>query len=1683
MSFYQDIAGLTQGTTYYYCAITQNSVGTTYGSVASFTTPTPPTVQTLAATPITTVSTTLNGTTNPNGFATTGWFRYSITDPGSCNDTFGTRSPTSGGTSLGSGSTNVTFSQVIPGLAPATNYYFCAISSSSIGTTYGEILTFTTPASLPAVTTMAASDVTTTSGTLNATANPGGAATTAWFRYSTTNPGSCNDTFGTRTPASGGTNLGNGGVSVSFSAPLTGLTSGATYYFCAIASNAQGTSTGGLLTFRPSPAPSVTTSAATAIAGTSATLSASANPNGTTTTGWFRYSTTNPGTCDDTFGTRTPTSGGTNLGAGTTSMAYQASAVGLTQNTTYYYCAIASSTVATSFGAVLSFTTSSAPAVVTEGVTALSSSAATLNGTANPRGASATGWFRYSATNPGTCNDTFGARTPATGGTELGAGSTGVAYSQPLSGLTLGVTYYYCAVASNSIGTSFGAVSSFTTLAAPSVTTQAASALSSTGATLNATANPNLADATGWFRYSTSNPGTCNDTFGTPTSATPLGAGSSSVAYGQALSSLSPGTTYYYCAIASNTVGTSFGTVQTLTTQAPPSVVTQGASSVATTSATLDASANPNGLGSTGWFRYSTSNPGTCNDTFGTRAPTSGGTSLGSSSSATTYAQAISGLTSGATYYYCAIASSTAGTSFGSVLSFTTLELPVVATEPATAVSNTAATLGGSATPNGTSTTGWFRYSTANPGACNDTFGTRAPTSGGANLGSGSSSASYSQALTGLQPGTTYYYCAVASSLAGTSFGVVMSLTTTEPPTVTTTAASAVASTTATLGGSVNPNGADATGWFRYSTANPGACNDTFGTRTPASGGVSLGSGSSALPYSEALTALTPNTTYYYCAIASTSSGTGFGAVMSLTTTAAGGPSVTTGNATAVSTTDATLNASASPNGQAATAWFRYDTADPGACNDTFGVRAPTSGGASLGSGTSTVSYLQALSGLTPDTTYYFCAIVSTSNGTSYGAVASFQTAGGIGVTTAVATEMTDTVATLNGSADPNGSAGMAWFRYDTTDPGDCDDTFGTRAPASDGVDLGAGFGEVEFSEALTGLLPGATYYYCAIAENAVDTAYGEVLSFTLPVAPVATSLAATNVGALSATLQATASTGLADTLGGFRYDTVHPGSCSDTFGTFTPLSGGVVLGALPGSVPFSALVEGLSAETTYYYCATASNVVGTSYGAVLSFTTVAVPNAPVVATEEATEVASTSVTLNGTATANGGTTTAWFRYGTTEPDTCSDDFGTRVPEEDGTSIGAEESDIDFSEAVTELAAGTTYYFCAIAENEGGTVYGEVFSVTTAAEVTGPTVETLAAIDVTSDGAVLRGSANPNGESTTAWFRYDTTAPGECDDTFGTRVPETVSVAVGAGDETVPFEQILTDLSTDTIYYCAIAESSSGKAFGEILTFTPGAPPPSVTTEPAVEVDSDGARIGGTANPSGSSTAGWFRYGDQDPGVCSDAFGTRIPEADAIDLGEGTDEVEYDQVLGNLEPSVTYYYCAAASNAGGAVFGEVESFTTAAAPPVVTTGNPTIDEELAVTLNGTADPRGSRATGWFRYDTTEPETCDDDFGTRVPAEGGVDLGNGRAPASFTESLAGVAGGTIYVCAIASNEAGVAFGQVVTFDVPAADITAPADASDDGGCGCRVAPSPNGAVLPLGVAGLLLMVLWHRRRRA
>src|SRR5262249_1601965 len=145
-------------------------------------------------------------------------------------------------------------------------------------------------------------------------------------------------------------------------------------------------------------------------------------------------------------------------------------------------------------------------------------------------------------------------------------------------------------------------------------------------------------------------------------------------------------------------------------------------------------------------------------------------------------------------------------------------------------------------------------------------------------------------------------------------------------------------------------------------------------------------------------------------------------------------------------------------------------------------------------------------------------------------------------------------------------------------------------------------------------------------------------------------------------------------------------------------------------------------------------------------------------------------------------------------------------------------------------------------------------------------------------------------------------------------------------------------------------------------------------------------------------------------------------------------------------------FCAIASNAVGIRFGQVLTFTTSAMPPIVTSEPATVLGSDA-TLNGAANPKGSATTAWFRYSSVDPGACNDSFGTRTDD---VQLGDGRTDAPFSQTIANLDAGTYYVCAIAANEAGTAFGEIVTLEVAA---------TGGGGCGCH-AGDGGGSLFPL-----------------
>ena len=197
---------------------------------------------------------------------------------------------------------------------------------------------------------------------------------------------------------------------------------------------------------------------------------------------------------------------------------------------------------------------------------------------------------------------------------------------------------------------------------------------------------------------------------------------------------------------------------------------------------------------------------------------------------------------------------------------------PTITTNSANNISSGYATLNGKGRPGGSPTIGWFRISDVNPGICNDGFGTRVPSTGGADLGNGGAEKTYSYNVSGMTGSTTYHYCAIGVNASGTGLGSVISFTTRAliPPTVTTGSSSDICSNSAYTSGSANPKGSYTNVWFRYSADPSFVCNDMSGTKTSSS---DVGFGDTNTSFKTQISGLSSNTNYYYCAIAQNEGG------------------------------------------------------------------------------------------------------------------------------------------------------------------------------------------------------------------------------------------------------------------------------------------------------------------------------------------------------------------------------------------------------------------------------------------------------------------------------------------------------------------------------------------------------------------------------------------------------------------------------------------------------------------------------------------------------------------------------------------------------------------------------------------------------------------------------------------
>jgi len=309
------------------------------------------------------------------------------------------------------------------------------------------------------------------------------------------------------------------------------------------------------------------------------------------------------------------------------------------------------------------------------------------------------------------------------------------------------------------------------------------------------------------------------------------------------------------------------------------------------------------------------------------------------------------------------------------------------------------------------------------------------------------------------------------TSLGNFDFGATVTLDTiTRAGAVNTTSASSVGGTSATVGGNVTDAGIPAvTRGIHWGTSSGNLPNW-------------IESGSGWGSYSVNITGLSRGTTYYFRAGVYNSSGWAYGSTLSFTTTAAA-PSVTTASVSGISYDRATLGGEVT-NDNGATVTER------GVCYSATNSQ-PTTADTKDTNGSGTGSFSEVISGLSPDTTYYFRAYAINSQGTSYGAVYSFTTESSIPTvtTTSGATGVTISSATVVGNvlSDNGSTITERGFVYSMTETNPT--TSHSKATVSGTTGT--------MSREITGLSIGTKYYYRAYATNARGTGYGAVYSFT----------------------------------------------------------------------------------------------------------------------------------------------------------------------------------------------------------------------------------------------------------------------------------------------------------------------------------------------------------------------------------------------------------------------------------------------------------------------------------------------------------------------------------------------------------------------------------------------------------
>jgi hypothetical protein len=1152
---------------------------------------------------------------------------------------------------------------------------------------------------------------------------------------------------------------------------------------------------------------------------------------------------------------------------------------------------------------------------------------------------------------------------PTTANTKTSDGTGIGPFTGSLTGLKESTLYYARAYATLANGlTLYGSQVTFTTLQEVVITTTEATAIL-----------PHKATAGGTLTYNGAGTitarGVCWTTLGSPTiAASKTNDGTGAGTFTSALTGLSPQTAYFIRAYAITSTGlTVYGPQFTFVTPKSITVTTYTAVANSPTGATGGGAVEV--LGS----EIITAR-GVCWNT--TPNPTIAHAKISNGNGPGVFTSSITGLTPQTLYYVRAYATSAAGTVYGNEINLFTQSSYLVTTANPTAIGVTTATFGGSVAPNGITTETIIAR-----GVCWNTA--QDPTIANNKTTNGTGAGSFTAAITGLAPITTYYVRAYATTNTGkTIYGEGKSLTSASPFSIATTSVGGITATTATAGGSIS-----AAGLIAGTVTARGVCWSTSQNPMVTHDKTSNGTGTGS--FSSAITDLLPNTTYYVRAYGISSLGvTVYGSERTFTT--ADGLAVTT------SVISGKTAVSASVGGNVTITAPETFVLVRGVCWST--TANPTIANSKTEDGATAGAFTSSLTNLLSNTKYYVRAYATSGSGkTTYGNEVSFVTeqAFVVTVSTANASGIAVTGATSGGTISTTGFGsitlrGICWSLQQNPT---IDERFTTEAGRiyNDG---GAG----SFTSAVRIRTAGTHYVRAFAVTNYGTTVYGNQITFTTPNPLNVTTANVTGITAVSAMGAGDISVKISGE------GVLRRGVCWST--SPNPTVEDEAEGQNGGTGAFSQIITGLTGNTTYYlraYGSTASEVI--VYGNQVSFTT-ASPPAPTfaVTTTAVTNIKSYSGATGGTITGTGTIASRGICYSTTQNPTIADK---KIASGAGTGT--------FVSQLTYLAPNTRYYIRAYATaTNGAFAYGDQVSFTTLPEPD-LTVTTSEITDFGATTAVIGGNVSGIGDIEIKGLCIDT-SPDPVVSANGSNIFPIGTFQMGPGPESFSVEMI--HFSPNTTYYVRAYATSSGKIFyGKTVSFKTSLL--TVSTGSVNNVNGLTASVGGQVTLYGGETI-------KAKGIC---WATHLnPTIDDFKTSNGAAAGSFTGALTALKVG-TYYYARAyaTTSSNVTVYGSIKGFTTRDHASIVVQSTGSFEKTTtSVEVGGSIESTGpetvtTRGVCWSATNA-------------IPTLADNKLTNGSGPGAYGVTITGLtAGGRYYYRAYAiSNTGAVVYGHAIMF---------------------------------------------------